>query len=277
VASAVADLGRDDLSAPMISEFLELEAGQQLLEARPGGIVLAAVGRLGEKVARGLADCLRSRGLSVAAVDVNADPEDLIDDQRWDVAAVVSPYKRATVASCDRLGSRARQTQVVDTLIRRAGEVVGFNVNSFAIQTACARWARVSPPRIAVIGTGATARSAVVGLAAVWPEADIAVVGRNPSQSASLIQDVGMGRVVVDADRFLPALVVHTTTVGECDDRQTLEVPLTLSSDMAVLDLNSRVTALQRDALAAGCLTMGGTYAQTLTNLMRCALVSQAR
>ena len=262
---------QDCPNAQTISAFLALEAHEYLADMPQAGIVVAAVGRVAEKVVQELADILTHRGLAVAGVKASPDPNDLLSDPTWHLAAVVSPYKLDMAAVCTRLGSRAVQTQVVDTLVRRSDEVVGININSFAIQAACTR-SHLSPPRIVVVGTGATARSAVVGLAAAWPHADIGVAGRHPSRAASLIQHVGMGRVIEDIEKFSPTLVVHTTTVGECDDRQTLEIPMELSPQMVVLDLNSRLTALQRQALAVGCLTMGGTYVQELTNLMRGAL-----
>jgi shikimate dehydrogenase len=275
VAYAVMGSAQDS-SAPIISAFLALEAQQHLSDEPQTGVVVAAVGRVAEKVTRELADSLTHRGLLVAGIKASPDPNDLLSDPTWHLAAVVSPYKLDIAAACTRLGPRAMQTQVVDTLVRRSGEVIGLNVNSFAMQAACTPWSRVSPPRIVVVGTGATARSAVVGLAAVWPHADIGVTGRGPSRAASLVQHVGMGRVIEDIEQFSPVLVVHTTTVGECDDRQTLEIPMELTPEMVVLDLNSRLTAFQRQALAAGCLTMGGAYVQVLTNLMRGALFSQA-
>jgi len=276
VAYAVMHPAQDSPSAAAMSAFLAVEAQQHPADVPQTGVAVAAVGRVAEKVMRELADSLTDRGLLVAGTKTSPDPDDLLSDPTWHLAAVVSPYKLDIAAACTRLGPRALQTQVVDTLVRRSGELVGFNVNSFAIQAACTPWSRMSPSRIVVVGTGATARSAFVGLAAVWPQADIGVAGRDLSRAASLTQQVGIGRVIEDIDEFSPVLVVHTTTVGECDDRQILEIPMELSPEMVLLDLNSRLTALQRQALAAGCLTMGGTYVQVLTNLMRGALFSRA-
>ena len=258
-----------------MAAFIAVEAQQHLIEAPQTGVAVAAVGRMAEKVMRELADSLSDRGLLVADTIASPDPNALLSDPTWHLAAVVSPYKRDIVAACARLGPRALQTQVVDTLVRRSGQVTGVNVNSFAIQAACMPWLRMMPSRVMIVGTGATARSAVLGLAAVWPQADIGVAGRDPSRAASLIRQVGMGRVIEDIEQFSPVLVVHTTTVGECDDRQTLEISMKLTPEMVVLDLNSRPTALQQQALTAGCLTMGGAGVQVLTNLMRCALFSQ--
>jgi len=262
-------------SAVTMSAFLATEAQEHLSEMPQGGVVVAAVGRVAEKVARELADSLTSRGLRVAGTNTNTEVHPFLSDPTWHLAAVVSPYKLDLASTCARLSPRALQTRAVDTLVRQSGVTVGFNVNSFAIQAACTPWSPMMPSRIVVVGTGATARSAVVGLAAVWPHADIGVAGRNLSRAESLIREIGIGTAIEKISEFGPTLVVHTTTVGECDDRQALEIPIELCPEMIVLDLNSRLTLLQRHAVAAGCLTMGGSYVQRLTNLMRAALFSR--
>ena len=81
---------------------------------------------------------------------------------------------------------------------------------------------------------------------------------------------------VPDPGGFAPSLVAHVTTVGEQDDERPLDVPLAaaLQPGIRVFDLTNRLSALQRQALAAGCVTMSGNLMQLLTNTLRAALVS---
>ena len=69
--------------------------------------------------------------------------------------------------------------------------------------------------------------------------------------------------------------LAHVTTVGEQDDDHPLEVPLAtaLQPGTRVFDLTNRPSTLQRQALAAGCVTMSGNLMQLLTNTLRAALV----
>jgi shikimate 5-dehydrogenase len=166
---------------------------------------------------------------------------------------------------------------VVDTLIRTSGEVVGYNTNSHAWAAAAARLMGAElPDRILIVGSGATARSVTVGALRAFPHARVGVAARSEAAAVGLISELAGGEYVSNPAGFQPSLIVHVTTVGEQDDDRPLEVPLTaaLQPGTRVFDLTNRLSALQRQALAAGCITMSGNLMQLLTNTLRIALVS---
>ena len=90
------------------------------------------------------------------------------------------------------------------------------------------------------------------------------------------------GQAAGRCDRLAPraaATGVVDTLVragGEQDDERPLDVPLAaaLQPGTRVFDLTNRLSALQRQALAAGCVTMSGNLMQLLTNTLRAALAS---
>ena len=163
---------------------------------------------------------------------------------------------------------------MVDTLVRSPDGVVGLNANSFSIEAACALISPVAPERVLIVGTGASARSALLGVAACWPGTDIAVVGRDPRKADDLVDDLEIGRVT-PARGYKPDLIVHSTTVGERDDSDRLELPIELFEARAFLDLNVRHSELQRTADAWGATTLGGSYVQAVNDLMRATILAR--
>jgi shikimate 5-dehydrogenase len=162
-------------------------------------------------------------------------------------------------------------------MIRVDGEVAGYNTNSHAWAAAAAALMGAGlPDRILVVGSGATARSVTFGALRAFPHARVGVAARSGAAVAALVSDLGGAEHVSDPAGFRPDLIAHVTTVGEQDDDRPLEVPLAgaLQPGTRVFDLTNRLSTLQRQALAAGCVTMSGNLMQLLTNTLRAALVS---
>src|SRR6185437_5586936 len=176
------------------------------------------------------------------------DLDGLLTAPDWDLALVLSPFKGQATGRCDRLAPRAAATGVVDTLVRANGEVVGYNTNSHAWAAAATRLMGSDvPERILVVGSGATARSVTFGALQTFPRAR--------AGAAAVVSEHAGSEYVADPGGFAPSLVTHVTTVGEQDDERPLDVPLAaaLQPGIRVFDLTNRLSALQHQALAAGC------------------------
>ena len=217
----------------------------------------------------------RAEGLRIGDRTARADLDGLLAAPDWDLALVLSPFKGQAAGRCDRLAPRAAATGVVDTLVRAAGEVVGYNTNSHAWAAAAARLMGADvPERILVVGSGATARSVTFGALHMFPRARTGVAARSRAAATALVSEHAGSEYVPDPGGFAPGLVAHVTTVGEQDDERPLDVPLgaALQPGTRVFDLTNRLSALQREALAAGCVVMSGNLMQLLTNTLRAAL-----
>jgi shikimate dehydrogenase len=224
-----------------------------------------------------LDDACRAAGIRIGDRTARADLDGLLAAPDWDLALVLSPFKGQAAGRCDRLAPRAAATGVVDTLVRAGGEVVGYNTNSHAWAAAAVRLMGSDvPARILVVGSGATARSVTFGALQAFPRARTGVAARSRAAAAALVSDYAGSEYVPDPGGFAPSLVVHVTTVGEQDDERPLDVPLAaaLRPGTRVFDLTNRLSALQRQALAAGCVVMSGNLMQLLTNTLRAALAS---
>ena len=217
----------------------------------------------------------RAAGIRIGDRTARADLDGLLAALDWDLALVLSPFKGQAAGRCDRLAPRAAATGVVDTLVRAGGEVVGYNTNSHAWAAAATRLMGSDvPDRILVVGSGATARSVVFGALQTFPRARTGVAARSRAAAAALVSEHPGSEYVPDPGGFAPSLVAHVTTVGEQDDERPLDVPLAaaLQPGIRVFDLTNRLSALQRQALAAGCVVMSGNLMQLLTNTLRATL-----
>jgi shikimate dehydrogenase len=217
----------------------------------------------------------RAAGIRVGDRTARADLDGLLAVQDWDMALVLSPFKGQAAGRCDRLAPRAAATGVVDTLVRAGREVVGYNTNSHAWAAAATRLMGSDvPERILVVGSGATARSVTFGALQTFPRARTGVAARSRGAAAALVSEHAGSEYVPDSGGFAPSLIAHVTTVGEQDDERPLDVPLAaaLQPGIRVFDLTNRLSALQRQALAAGCVVMSGNLMQLLTNTLRAAL-----
>jgi shikimate dehydrogenase len=243
----------------------------------PDRLQVAAVGTLAEaSVGSPLLDAAcRAMGIRIGGRTARADLGSLLADPDWDLALVLSPFKSHAGRWCDRLAPRAAATGVVDTLVRAGDEVTGYNTNSHAWAAAAAQLMGAEvPDRILVVGSGATARSVTFGALRAFPGARVGVAARSAAAAATLVSEHPGSEYVPDPGGFAPSLVVHVTTAGERDDERPLDVPLAavLRPGTRVFDLTNRLSALQGQALAAGCVVMSGNLMQLLTNTLRAAL-----
>jgi shikimate dehydrogenase len=261
----------------VIARFAADEMATCRQPGSPDRLQVAAVGTLAEaSIDSPLLDAAcQAAGIRIGGRTARADLSGLLADPDWDLALVLSPFKGHAARWCDRLAPRAAATGVVDTLVRAGGEVAGYNTNSHAWAAAAAQLMGTDvPARILVVGSGATARSVTFGALRAFPGARVGVAARSRAGAAALVSEHPGSEYVPDPGGFAPGLVVHVTTAGEQDDEHSLDVPLAavLRPGTRVFDLTNRLSALQGQALAAGCVVMSGNLMQLLTNALRAAL-----
>lgn len=95
--------------------------------------------------------------------------------------SVTMPLKEEALAISDRADSLAIATNSANTLIRTEEGWDAYNTDVFGIQMALKS---ASGKRVAVLGTGATARSAIVAMQELGK--DVTVWGRDPKKAKSL-------------------------------------------------------------------------------------------
>jgi shikimate dehydrogenase len=166
-------------------------------------------------------------------------------------------------------------------LLRRRGEVYGLNTNVWALTAAlrAIRPAGAEPDRVLLLGGGGTARSALAALARQWPMAEVFLSARRPEAAEELRQRFEVTSVAPEQTGELePAVVINSTTWGETAESEAagpfaFPAETLLRPGRVLFDLNNRRSALQEQALAAGCVVMSGTLMQRLTHACRAAAV----
>jgi shikimate dehydrogenase len=208
-----------------------------------------------------------------------SNPDDLFTDESWEIGIVLSPWKREIGRYCARLAPAARITDVVDTVVRSADGVCGYNTNTWAAQTALELLlAGRAPEQLLVLGAGASARSVAVAVARTWPGCQLVFGARSSPAAIEIAERYGGQTLDGSAGAF--DCVVNTTTWGETESSEVEAFPLDLDRllrpGIGFFDLNNRIGALQHQALAAGCRVVSGSIMQRVTNSCRAALLHQS-
>jgi shikimate dehydrogenase len=189
-------------------------------------------------------------------------------------ASVTMPYKEAALGLCDEVGEAARVLGSLNTLIPLAnGRLRGESTDGAGCVGAL-RGAGADPmgKRCVVVGSGATARACVVGLAAAGA-ASIGVVNRTASRAesaASLALDVA--RVAEPAEIIEADVIVHTTPAGMGDNTDVAIDPTLLRSHHTVLDA---VYQPLETGLLAAARRVGATCVDGLWMLVHQAVEQQ--
>lgn len=246
--------------------------------ARPS---IAAVGSVARKALMSplLRERLASEGIEPESYYPCADVDDLFRRTDWSLALVLSPFKQAVQNWCDDLSTSAERSGVVDTILQdESGKRVGVNTNALGAAWAIQHLmggARLG--RCLIAGTGASARSCVVGLRDLYGEVEIGVLGRSPDRTSIIAKEFSLA-VVKELGDYAPDLVINATTVGETrDDEPQFPLEKALSIGTRYFDLNNRTSALQVQALTRGCVTLSGILMQSVVNALRVHLLARSR
>ena len=261
-----------------------------------GGVTESVIAGIGTTAARALGgqllgDAFARHGVSVTEALPFADPAALLADPRWDLALVLSPWKKDVGTRLASLAESAARTGVVDTILRErdrdpeCDRDIGINTNSWAAQAAMETvTAGQRPDTVLVLGSGGSANSVALGCRRAWPATKL--VGSARTEAAATEWAAGFDAEVVAPDevarRFAggaPALIVNTTTWGETEASESAPFAFPFAELTApghsYFDLNNRVSTLQTRALEAGMAVMSGTYMQRACNACRAALVTR--
>lgn len=270
-----------------VSHCLLEVPGRQVHEDTHQPVVIAGIGTTAPHALNGqlLRDALACEEVSLRDATVRSGPDALLADDGWDLALVLSPWKRRVSGHVHSLAASARRTGVVDTLVRdREGHALGVNTNSWAAQAAMETvTGGQAPTSVLVLGSGGSARSVALGCRRAWPHTRLVGSARNADDLAEWAHSFDAETATPSAvtGRFTdaaPTLIVNTTTWGETDasEAETFAFAFKqlLAPGNAYFDLNNRVSALQLAALHGGLSVMSGTFMQRATNACRAALLT---
>ena len=252
-------------------------------------VVIAGIGTTAPHALNGqlLRDALDHANIALQDTTAYPSPDALLADHRWDLALVLSPWKRQVSAQTDALTSSAHRTGVVDTLVRdHEGHTLGVNTNSWAAQAAMETvTGGQTPTAVLVLGSGGSAHSVALGCRRAWPHTRLVGSARNAADLAEWAASFDAETATPAAvpgffTHSAPTLIVNTTTWGETEASESAPFAFAFEQLLApgnsYFDLNNRVSALQLTALRNGLSVMSGTFMQRATNACRAALLTRS-
>ncbi|HPC84195.1 MAG TPA: type I 3-dehydroquinate dehydratase [Thermoanaerobaculaceae bacterium] len=172
--------------------------------------------------------------------------------------AVTMPWKEAALGRCSVVAPRAARARAVNTVLPRSGKVLGDCTDIDGItRSLLAAGVGLAGARGLVLGTGGSARAAVVGLQAAGCE--VAVAGRDGGKVAAVARELGASSITPsEAGRC--SIAVNATPAGTDGAPSELLESLRLAPGAAVVDLpyGPLPTRLQELAEGRGWTYIGG-------------------
>lgn len=181
------------------------------------------------------------------------------------------PLKEAVIPLLDGLDPGAAAIGAVNTIVKRAGRLIGHNTDAPGFRAALAEEG-IDPAGLSVLvlGAGGAARAVVAALAGLAaPVRRLTIANRSVERAERLVAELVAPGVAAEIVPLAPRLVaerlaacdllVNTTSVGlERDETPLPDVPF--PSRLVVYDLiyNPLQTRLLRDAAAAGARAING-------------------
>jgi len=175
--------------------------------------------------------------------------------------SITAPHKQTVMECLDWIDSDAKDIGAVNTVLVEGDRLLGYNTDAAGfIDPLLKRFTTLRDVKVAVIGAGGAARAAIWALQR--QNANVTLFARNVPKAQSLADLFGISCVSLAEASFAGYdLVINTTPVGS--GAYIDQSPVTreqLSGSRCVYDLiyNPRETLLLREALEAGCETLGG-------------------
>ncbi|GAB3617460.1 shikimate dehydrogenase [Okibacterium endophyticum] len=199
-------------------------------------------------------------------------------DRSWRGLSLTMPLKREALRLADAVDEIAEQTGAVNTLRfnwRDAGRTItGYNTDVAGLTNALRAVDVGEAPHVVIVGSGATATSAMVG-AAELGALHVDVLARNPQKAVALV-DIGraVGLTVgvhplsaATEELARPELVISTLPGGV---QTPVKWPATVMASAALLDVAYDPWP---SPLAAAWTSAGGVVANGLAMLVHQAVV----
>ncbi len=173
--------------------------------------------------------------------------------------SVTLPHKTALLGALDGVDPLARQVGAINTVVRSAGKLYGYNTDVAGIIAPLAQVTPLVKKRVLVLGAGGAARAAAFGLAARG--AEVYICNRTPARARQLARATGAKTI---ARRELSKtdfdILIQATPVGQYPKPK--QSPLAAEEIRAgiVFDLvyNPLETELARRARARGARVIAG-------------------
>ena len=188
--------------------------------------------------------------------------ETFIDEFRQQMGcglAVTSPNKQAIIPFLDSLDSSAKQIGAVNTVVNSGGKLTGYNTDYLGAVAAIEELTEISGKKIAVLGTGGSARAIAYGLSK--KDAQITLFGRDTKKVIEISKTFAAMPADIEAKAEIAncQIIINATSVGMGGEAETELIPKNLiTSDHIIFDLVYRPTLLITSAISTGATIISG-------------------
>jgi shikimate dehydrogenase len=192
-------------------------------------------------------------------------------------ANVTIPHKEAVLPWLDAIDTQAERIGAVNTIVNRAGRLIGYNTDApgflRALQEQAGPAYKLQGKHVVILGNGGAARAAAVALLDSQVST-LAIVGRTEARVEALLTHIrqhytgacnlsGVLFATTAAQRLVEQadVLVNTTSVGLKAGDETLLIKAEwLAAQTLVMDMlfHQSQTPLLQAAQARGCKTLNG-------------------
>jgi len=119
-------------------------------------------------------------------------------DETWRGLSITMPLKEIATTACSALSPTAVVTGSANTLLNTGGAWLGFNTDVFGIQKAVSEAVIGDVGTVAIIGSGATARSAAFAMHQMFPSSSLSIHARDEAKANALLDGLGIAGKTAD-------------------------------------------------------------------------------
>lgn len=184
---------------------------------------------------------------------------DNIHEKNIQLTAVTLPFKEEIIKYLDWIHPTAQEAKAVNTVIRKANKLYGFNTDidgiAFAFKNIC-----LHSKKILVIGAGGAARA--LGLFLKKQNSEIYWYNRNPNKARKLIAEF-TGNIVenlISVDNNFD-IIINTTPIGMYPNISDTPLPnMNFNKSQIIFDMiyNPQMTKFLKCAEKQGCKIITG-------------------
>ena len=127
--------------------------------------------------------------------------------------SVTMPLKENAKSFADELDTLSLETGATNTLCKIGDKWFGFNTDVFGIIQSVRAKTNIEFKKSTILGSGATATSAIAAIARLSPGSEVVVVARNKEASRNLVDFGIKSGLIVNRSRFIKRALVNADLV----------------------------------------------------------------
>ena len=175
---------------------------------------------------------------------------------------ITMPYKERILEFLDELSEEAGAIGSVNTVVNRAGELIGYNTDAVGVLKALKHFTEVKDRRILILGAGGAGKAIARALSRL---AKVVVLNRTERKAKELekfgLKGEKLSRESLEYYLSWADILINATSIGMNEDKSLIPKEL-LRKNLTVFDIiySPLETRLLRDARKVGCLTVDGLW-----------------